>query len=182
MIAKLQGMGSLPLLSAVGAATIAAGYLSWQLVNAPDSAAAITGTSSAKVTGQGNTTTPGNNGNGKGGGNDNKTFTITGVVTGLHPGVTGKQLTLSLQNNSNSPIIVRSLTVTVGQMPSGCTKSMLIIGGLPATQARTFAVNINIARNGLNSYTVPISMAASAPNACADRTFPLQYSGQADQA
>lgn len=181
MIAKLQGMGSLPLLSAVGAATIAAGYMSWQPVNTPDTGAAITRTSSAKVTGQGNTSTPGNNGNGKGGGNDNKTFAISGTVTGLHPGVTDKQLVLALQNNSNSPIVVRSLTVAVGQMPSGCSKSSILLDGQPAPQTRTFSVNINIARNGFGSYSVPISMAAEAPNACANAIFPLQYGGQADQ-
>jgi hypothetical protein len=39
-----------------------------------------------------------------------------------------------------------------------------------------------LAKNGTGTFTLPITMAASAPNACANKSFGLSYGGQADQA
>jgi len=130
----------------------------------------------------GNAQTPGNSGNGVGGGPDNKTFTISGDVTGLYPNVAGKVLRLSLKNNSNSAITVTRLTVSVSTAPAGCSTTKLLFGTAKTPGSGSYTPGSPITGNGTASYDVQITMAADAPNDCAAGRFVLSYGGSADKA
>jgi hypothetical protein len=133
-------------------------------------------TASANGNGQGG----GNNGNGNGNGagsnngngNGNAPFLITGQVTGLAPGVT-RPLQLTLQNTQNFDIIVKTVTVTVGNSDrDGCSASNATATG--------FTGSLTVPKNGtavLSSLSV--RMIADPANACQGARFPLTYTGTA---
>jgi hypothetical protein len=113
---------------------------------------------------------------------DKKHFSISGVVSGLYPGVAGKSLSLSLVNDDKFAIKVESLVVTVANAPSGCSATNILLGTDKTPQQKTFATNVAVPGNGQGTYAVPVTMAATAPSSCAGTTFTLSYSGTAVKA
>ncbi len=114
--------------------------------------------------------------------NDKRTFTIGGSVTGLFPSAS-RTLTIALSNDDKFDVRVTSLTVRAADS-AGCSRNYLLFG--PSTSAssgeRTFDPNLVLPGNGSVTYPLAVSMAASAPNACAQQTFALTYSGTAVKA
>lgn len=126
-------------------------------------------TASAGGSGKGNGNgAGGNNGNGNG----NAPFTITGQVSGLAPGVT-RPLQLTLQNTQSFDIIVKAVTVTVGNSDRvGCSATNATATG--------FTGSLTVPKNGtavLSSLSV--RMIADPANACQGARFPLTYTGTA---
>ena len=105
-------------------------------------------------------------------------------VAGLYPSVTGRTLSLALANNDKFAIRVTSLTVSAANAPTGCSRTNVVFGtgASAAGGQQTFAPNLVVAGNGSTTYSVPVSMAAAAPNSCASSTFLLTYSGIAEKA
>lgn len=124
-------------------------------------------------TGTAGTQDNGNNGNGNGNNQDSpKSFTISGSLTGLAPGLT-KPLVLTITNPNQQAITVQALTVTPLSANAGCTADKLTAGAftplqVPGRSSRT------------TSITIRLSPAAS--DACKGVTWPLTYSGTAVKA
>ena len=128
-----------------------------------------------------NTNGIGNNG----GGNGHNTFTISGTpVDGLFPGAgypVGSTthpvyVYLTVYNPNNQAIRVTSLTYTVGNASSACTKANLA----PLTETVSFSVVVpKNSQLGGTAFPLPVSMVPTADNACQDAHFPLALSGTA---
>lgn len=141
-----------------------------------------------KVIGSGSSSTSGdssaasNNGNGKGnGGNPSPghSFTISGGVQGLFPGVTSK-LFLTVTNPNNQAMTVTGLTATLQSVSgaTGCNASAsnLTVGSYSGGQFDV-AKNSSVASSGF----IPLSLPTSVANACQGATYNLTYSGTAVQ-
>lgn len=108
---------------------------------------------------------------GKGGGaRDPHTFEISGEVTGLAPAVE-RTLTLKVENEERSTIVVESLDVAVGDATASCAGSNVEVGAVP--------LPVEVRPNGEVFLDVPIRLVATAPDACQGATFPLTYTGTA---
>jgi hypothetical protein len=100
-------------------------------------------------------------------------FTISGKAGGLYPGAV-LPLRLTVTNKLTVPIVVTSLTTTVGAASTSCGASNLTV--------TPFSGQLSVPAKGKAKTTVQVSMAHSAPNACQGAVFPLHYSGQAVRA
>jgi hypothetical protein len=100
-------------------------------------------------------------------------FTITGDVPVLFPGATA-ELTLTVQNRNYQAITVSRLTVAstgVDAQHTGCDPLVVSSPG--------FSGSLSVASMSTATTDVPISMSASAPDACQGATFTLTYGGSA---
>lgn len=101
------------------------------------------------------------------------TFRIAGSVAGLFPGF-GMTLMLTVTNPQPFKIVVTSITTSVGNANVGCTAANVSIAA--------FSGKLLVPAQGSAHTSVPVSMAASAPDACIGATFPLSYRGLAQKA
>lgn len=107
-------------------------------------------------------------------GNDDKTFQISGQVSGLYPGAQ-KQLGLTVSNPNNFAIKVTALTITVGNPGvAGCSAANVV--------ATNFSGSLLVPKKTTASQALPIKMIANAANACQGVTFPLSFGGTAQKA
>jgi hypothetical protein len=97
-------------------------------------------------------------------------FSVKGKAGPLFPGVPG-ELVLTLRNPFDFAIVVHSVRVVVRDASGGCHGNNLTTPGL-TTDVRLKALSST-------KVTVPITMAADAPNACQGKSFPLSFSGRA---
>ena len=100
------------------------------------------------------------------------TFRITGHVTGLYPGV-HKKLRLRLKNLNPTPIRVVSVRVRVRSTAAACPSNVVRVGRLK----RRARVTVKARR--VRKVSLPVSMLASAPDACQGARFRLRYRGKA---
>ena len=104
--------------------------------------------------------------------NPAKAFTIAdvGTATGLVPGGTVTRK-VRVTNPNNQDIKVTALTTSVGRPSTSCPANAVTVDPL--------TVPFVIAKNASADVSLTVRMAASAPNACRNLTFPLTYSGTA---
>ena len=104
--------------------------------------------------------------------NPAKAFTIAdvGTATGLVPGGTVTR-TVRVTNPNNQAIKVTRLDTAVGRPSPHCPANAVTVNA-PATP-------FLVAKNSHADVPLTVRMAASAPNACKNLTFPLTYSGTA---
>lgn len=141
------------------------------------------------------TVTPCNSGNGNGNGNgnclpgsDNKTFTVTGNITDLAPGIQ-RALSLSVKNNASQKINVRTITVQAADVRDAfgvvvCSAANLLLGTSGSASAGSISPS-GLQINGgatVTGISFPIRLAASANDDCQRARWILTYSGTADQA
>ena len=101
-----------------------------------------------------------------------KAFTIAdvGTATGLVPGGTVTRK-VRVTNPNSQDIKVTSLTTSVGRPSTACPANAVTVAPL--------SVPFVVAKNASADVPLTVRMAASAPNACRNLTFPLTYSGTA---
>ena len=101
-----------------------------------------------------------------------KAFTIAdvGTAAGLVPGGTVAR-TVRVTNPNNVDIKVTWLDTAVGRPSPSCPANTVTVDPL--------RLPVLVARNGHADVPLTVRMAASAPNACRNLTFPLTYSGTA---
>ncbi len=101
-----------------------------------------------------------------------KAFTIAdvGTATGLAPGGAVTR-TVRVTNPNNQDISVTRLDTAVGRPSPHCPANAVTVSP-PATP-------VVVAKNRSAVVPLTVRMAASAPNACKNLTFPLTYSGTA---
>ncbi|HEX7308239.1 hypothetical protein [Lentzea sp.] len=101
-----------------------------------------------------------------------KAFTIAdvGAATGLAPGGTVTR-TVRVTNPNNQAISVTRLDTSVGRPSPNCPANAVTVEALAAP--------VLIAKNSHADVALAVRMAASAPDACKNLTFPLTYSGTA---
>lgn len=101
-----------------------------------------------------------------------KAFTIAdaGAATGLVPGGTVTRV-VRVTNPNNQDVKLTRLVTSVGRPSPNCPANTVTVAPLAAP----------VVIRGNSSAGVPLTarMAASAPNACKNLTFPLTYSGTA---
>jgi hypothetical protein len=96
---------------------------------------------------------------------------VTGSVSGLHPGGC-QRLALHVHNLLNHRVVVRWLTVQVGQ-PGGGSPARAVTGG-------RYPVTLSIAKRATRTIAVSLRMVAGAPNACQNARFPLTFKVTSD--
>ncbi|MFD5830823.1 hypothetical protein [Lentzea sp. NPDC060358] len=101
-----------------------------------------------------------------------KAFTIAdvGTATGLVPGGTVTRK-VRVTNPNNQDIKVTRLDTSVGRPSPNCPANAVTVDPLKSP--------VLVARNSHADVPLAVRMAASAPNACKNLTFPLTYSGTA---
>jgi len=101
-----------------------------------------------------------------------KAFTIAdvGAAAGLAPGGTVTR-EVRVTNPNNQGIKVTRLDTSVGRPSPHCPANAVTVAPLAAP--------VLIARNSHADVRLTVRMAASAPDACKNLTFPLTYSGTA---
>lgn len=101
-----------------------------------------------------------------------KTFTIAdaGAATGLVPGGTVTRK-VRVTNPNNQDIKVTRLDTSVGRPSPNCPANAVTVNALAAP--------VVVAKNSSADVALTVRMAASAPDACKNLTFPLTYSGTA---
>ncbi|MGK3201377.1 hypothetical protein [Amycolatopsis sp. MEPSY49] len=113
-------------------------------------------------------------------GNGIKQFAITDVpgrATALVPGATGTRW-IRLGNGENFPILVQTVTTTVGRPVDGGGRP---VPACPASAVRVdaLAAPVKVAGNGTADVALTTHLVAGAPDACRGLTFPLTYTGTA---
>ena len=111
-------------------------------------------------------------------GQENKTFALSGDVTGLFPGST-KTLEVEIRNPQSFAIRVTEIRVAVGDVPRGggtgpCEGLLVGVTGL--------AGPVVVPRNATAATQLEVTLSGSAPDGCKNVNFPLTYSGRADKA
>lgn len=144
--------------------------------------AVYSGVQAASSTSSAGSVSSNSNGGSTGGGN--RTFTISGSLSGVYPGegypvgstASPVYVYLTVTNPNNQAIQVTSLTLSVGDASAGCTRANLS----PSSETVNFSVVVpKNSSVGGHSFPMPISMVPGAPNACQGATFPLTLSGVA---
>lgn len=130
----------------------------------------------------------GNNGNGGGNsgpGNPAKTFAVGGSVSGLTP-TTVRSIPLRIANPNNQAIKVTSVTATASGGSSTCPASLLLLGSPAHAGQGSLSLALVIDANGSTTAVTdpafPITLSATAPDACQNYTWTLSYSGTAVKA
>ena len=113
-------------------------------------------------------------------GNGIKQFAITDVpgrATALVPGATGTRW-VRLGNAENFPILVQTVTTTVGRPVDGGGRP---VPACPASSVRVdaLAAPVKVAGGGTADVALTTHLVAGAPDACRGLTFPLTYTGTA---
>lgn len=104
-----------------------------------------------------------------------KRFSISGSIVDLYPGATAT-LTLRFSNPLPQDIVVMTADVTVVSTDKpGCSTSSVAATSYAAPSGGGVAVP----KRGTATVGVPISMRASADDACSGATFSLAYAGTA---
>ncbi|MFI5036235.1 MAG: Ig-like domain repeat protein [Acidimicrobiales bacterium] len=108
------------------------------------------------------------------------TFSLTGSVTGLAPGV-GSSLVLNAANPNSVPITVTSLTISDSTPPVNCPLTNLTINGSAFSSGSVIVNGLSqlVAKNASANIALPILLAATAPNGCQVTTFTFTYAGSA---
>ncbi|WP_433297746.1 hypothetical protein ACQP2F_41775 [Actinoplanes sp. CA-030573] len=101
-------------------------------------------------------------------------FTLSGSVGGLVPGK-ASALRLTVDNPNAQPIRLASATVTAKAASAACPASLLGITTFSGTPETI------VAARGQAVVELTVTLSAQAPDACRRVSFPLTYSGQADQ-
>jgi hypothetical protein len=91
---------------------------------------------------------------------------VTGNVSGLYPG-SSRRLPLAVRNLLSQRVVLRWLSVTVGQPSAGCPARTLRGGRYP--------VRLTIPARATRTISVALRMAPGAPAACRGARFPLTY-------
>jgi hypothetical protein len=101
-----------------------------------------------------------------------KAFTIAdaGAATGLVPGGTVTR-GVRVTNPNNQDIKLTRLDTAVGRPSPHCPANAVTVAPL--------ATPVVVAKNASADVPLSVRMAASAPDACKNLTFPLTYSGTA---
>lgn len=97
-------------------------------------------------------------------------FRIRGQASSLLPGVPDR-LSVQVRNPFEFPIVIRSISVAVGDASARCRAANLSIGRLAAP--------VRVRPGASVTTSLPIKLAAKAPKACQGRMFPLSFSGRA---
>jgi len=148
----------------------------------PGGRVVYSGVQAASSSGGGGGTLSANSAGGTG--NGQRTFTISGSLSGVYPGagypvgMTGAPLYvyLTVDNPNNQAIQVTSLTLAVGGASSRCGAANL------SPSRETVSFSVVVPKNstvGGHAFPMPISMVPGAPDACQGATFPLTLSGVA---
>jgi hypothetical protein len=98
------------------------------------------------------------------------TFTISGSVAGLYPGLS-RPLVLTVTNPKTFAIVVTSITTAVQDAGPACTTSSLSVGA--------FSGQLAVPGSGSATTAVVAGLSLTAPDACSGATFSLVYSGVA---
>lgn len=101
-------------------------------------------------------------------------FTISGTVAGLVPG-RRVPLRLTVGNADAQPILVTSVTATAQPAGRSCPASLLDI------TSYTGSPQTIVAGRGQSVIELSITLSAAAPDSCRGVSFPLTYTGKADQ-
>ncbi len=145
-----------------------------QLSATPAASTVYSGVQGTTSTGKGGGASQGNGGgNTNPNGNAPHTFTISGSLPSVFPGQS-TVMYLTVDNPNNQAIEVTSLTLRVGDASRACTAANLS----PSSETQNFTVVV--AKNsslGGQSFPMPISMSAAAPDACQGATFPITLTG-----
>ena len=104
---------------------------------------------------------------------EKKHLSVTGSVSGLHPGG-ASSLPLELRNTNSFDIDLTSLVARVSEAPAGCPASYLAVG----EHSGHFVIPAH--SNAVRS--LPIALSPDAPNGCKNVRFGLEYSGIAVKA
>ena len=119
---------------------------------------------------------PANRGRGNGGPPPvppGRSFTVRGTVEGLFPGVR-VPLVVTVGNDNNFAINVKTVTVTPGNASAACPAGNLL--------TESFSGSAPVAANSTTTVTVWLTLEQGADDACQGLTFPLTYGGTAAQA
>jgi hypothetical protein len=102
---------------------------------------------------------------------------VPGRATALIPGATGNRW-IRLTNVENFPILVQTLTTTVGSPVDSAGHT---VPACPANAVRVDALAkpVTVAGNGIADVALVTHMVATASNSCRNLTFPLTYNGTA---
>ena len=100
------------------------------------------------------------------------TFTMSGGVNGLVPGVSS-QLNVVVSNPSDVELNVTSIRVTSQDAGPGCVSIYLF--------TEDFEGSIVVEAHSSTSVTLPVELSADAPTACRRQVFPLSFVGRADR-
>lgn len=94
---------------------------------------------------------------------------IRGHVNGLYPGKR-KPLRVRVHNGTDKTVVMRSLHIKVSAAGHGCAKSNL--------KASTLKRPRMVPPSRTRKIGIPVTMPASAPDACQGAQFPLRYHGR----
>jgi hypothetical protein len=97
-------------------------------------------------------------------------FQIAGSVHGLYPG-DSTDLMLTVSNPFSFPIVVKSISTTVGSPRPSCKALYLTVG--------SFSGHLKVTSHGSAQVSVPVVLAHAAPNGCQGVRFGLEYHGLA---
>lgn len=96
-------------------------------------------------------------------------FRISGHIRGLAPGV-GAKLRLRVSNPYGFRLVVRQITVRVGDANGACNRANLKI--------RRYRGRLRIPARRSRRVVLPARLKAAAPTACQGARFPLAYRGR----
>lgn len=100
-----------------------------------------------------------------------KSFRLTGSVSGLYPGGV-RPMVVTIANLSRQALDVRTIRVaSVSSRRKGCSARLISSPGWSGHQ--------RLPRSGTRRVSIPIQMAAAAPQACVGASFKLTLTGTA---
>jgi hypothetical protein len=101
-------------------------------------------------------------------------FTLSGAAAGLVPG-TPAPLRLTVTNPNSQPIRLTSATATPRAAGPACPAGLLTITAFAGTPQTI------VAARGQAVVELTMTLSAQAPDACKKVSFPLTYTGKAEQ-
>lgn len=101
-------------------------------------------------------------------------FTLSGTVGGLLPGKPAP-LRLTVANPDSQPIRLTSATAAARSASPACPASLLDITAFSSTPGTV------VAGRGQAVIELSVTLSGQAPDACKRVSFPLTYTGQAEQ-
>jgi len=103
---------------------------------------------------------------GPGGTSQSGPLALSGSVSGLVPG-SHRSIELQVANPNGREVTVTDVAVTVTADQDGCPAATLEVGRMPAS--------ISVPASGSSTTTLPVTLAADAPDACQGASFTLRY-------